>query len=238
MDGQDIVLRAPGSLSGVVSDGVDPIENVYVTVEDDSRALIGDDYTDQYGNYSIIDIYDNDYTIAYTHDDYNSIILTGQHINDGQDLVLDQAMTLGGYAYLPGDANMAAGGWQPAVIGADVTYLVNYFRATAEPCLMNGFYCSADVNGDCIVIGSDVTYLVNYFRGQNLILNCEDYPPVWQTPEDLPVDSPTGWPNCDMPLLNSSLQTTTLNAPNKTGEKSINTNSNTRKNEVELNIDK
>lgn len=100
--------------------------------------------------------------------------------------------------YLVGDANMIAGIWPPAVIGSDVTFLVNYFRGgMASPaCLLNGFYAAADVNGDCHVIGSDVTRLVNYFRGIGTITGCPDYPSVWSSPQDLPVQAPEGWPNC------------------------------------------
>ena len=103
------------------------------------------------------------------------------------------------YQYLPGDANMYNGSWPPAVIGSDVTYLVNYFRGiTTNPsCLLNGFYTAADVNGDCHVIGSDVTRLVNYFRGLGVIEPCPDYPPAWQAPADCPGEAPAGWPNCE-----------------------------------------
>ncbi len=101
------------------------------------------------------------------------------------------------YEYLPGDANMAAGSWPPNVIGADVTYLVNYFRAIAAPCLVGGFYNSADANGDCSVIGADVTYLVQYFRGANELHFCPDYEPTWQSSGDLPAEAPDGWPNCE-----------------------------------------
>ncbi len=101
------------------------------------------------------------------------------------------------YEYLPGDANMAAGSWPPNVIGADVTYLVNYFRAIAAPCLVGGFYNSADANGDCSVIGADVTYLVQYFRGANELHYCPDYEPTWQNSGDLPAEAPDGWPNCE-----------------------------------------
>ncbi len=101
------------------------------------------------------------------------------------------------YEYLPGDANMAAGSWPPNVIGADVTYLVNYFRAIAAPCLVGGFYNSADANGDCSVIGADVTYLVQYFRGANELHFCPDYEPTWQSSGDLPAEAPDSWPNCE-----------------------------------------
>jgi len=98
--------------------------------------------------------------------------------------------------YLPGDANMPNGIWPPTVIGADVTYLVNYFRGETDACLLSDFYCSADINGDCLVIGSDVTRLVNYFRGTADLAYCVDYEPAWPTSDDLPVDEPFDWPAC------------------------------------------
>ncbi|MCP4582026.1 MAG: hypothetical protein GY839_10435 [candidate division Zixibacteria bacterium] len=103
--------------------------------------------------------------------------------------------------YLPGDANMFNGLWPPSVIGADVTYLVNYFRGqpSSQPCNLCDldFWGSADANGDCLVIGSDVTKLVNYFRGFGNPSYCPDLPPAWPTPDDLPLDAPSGWPNCN-----------------------------------------
>jgi hypothetical protein len=104
------------------------------------------------------------------------------------------------YDYLPGDANMTNGAWPPTVIGSDVTYLVNYFRSlpSSQACLLDGFWCSADANGDCNIIGSDVTKLVNYFRGLTDIEYCIDYEPTWPTPDDLPIEPPPGWPNCEI----------------------------------------
>jgi photosystem II stability/assembly factor-like uncharacterized protein len=101
--------------------------------------------------------------------------------------------------YMPGDANMLVGSWPPQVIGGDVTYLVNYFRGTNAPCLIGAptFYCAADANGDCQVIGSDVTRMVTYFRGLADIEPCPEYEPAWLTPDDLPGEAPSGWPNCE-----------------------------------------
>ncbi|MCP4581990.1 MAG: hypothetical protein GY839_10250, partial [candidate division Zixibacteria bacterium] len=87
--------------------------------------------------------------------------------------------------------------WPPAVIGSDVTYLVNYFRAISGPCLLDGFFASADANGDCLVIGSDVTKLVTYFRGLTSLSYCPDYEPAWHDPSELPEEAPAGWPNCE-----------------------------------------
>jgi len=104
------------------------------------------------------------------------------------------------YNYLPGDVNMSAGTWPAAATGPDVTYLVNYFRSlpTSVACPLDGFWGSADANGDCNVIGSDVTKLVNVFRGIGSIDHCPDYPPAWPTPLDLPEEAPDGWPNCEV----------------------------------------
>ncbi|MCP4582294.1 MAG: hypothetical protein GY839_11830 [candidate division Zixibacteria bacterium] len=106
-------------------------------------------------------------------------------------------ITSEGYEYLPGDANMPNGIWPPSVIGSDVTYLVNYFRTIGGPCLLDGFYASADANGDCLVIGSDVTKLVTYFRGMTSLSYCVDYEPAWHDVSELPPSAPSGWPNCE-----------------------------------------
>ncbi|MCD6162648.1 MAG: hypothetical protein J7K40_09580 [candidate division Zixibacteria bacterium] len=104
-----------------------------------------------------------------------------------------------GYAYLPGDANMYNAIWAPTVLGNDVTYLVNFFRGrlTSPPCLLDGFWCSADINGDCQIVGSDVIRLVNYFRGSSDVEYCPDYEPLWLTPDDIPAEMPDGWPGCE-----------------------------------------
>jgi len=101
--------------------------------------------------------------------------------------------------YLPGDVNMSEGNWPPAAISPDVTYLVNFFRGlpTSQSCPLDGFWCSADANGDCSIISSDVTKLVNVFRGLTTVSHCPDYPPAWPTPADLPAEEPSGWPNCE-----------------------------------------
>jgi hypothetical protein len=101
------------------------------------------------------------------------------------------------FEYRPGDANMWVGAWPPAVLGGDVTYLVNYFGGINPPCNLDGFYCSADINGDCQVLGNDVTAFVNFFRGLGTIQYCPDYPPAWPTPGDIPAEAPPGWPNCE-----------------------------------------
>ncbi|MCP4582274.1 MAG: carboxypeptidase regulatory-like domain-containing protein [candidate division Zixibacteria bacterium] len=101
--------------------------------------------------------------------------------------------------YTPGDANMYNGQWPPSVIGGDVTYLANYFRSApaSQPCMLEGLWASADVNGDCLVIGSDVTRIVNYFKGNIDLSWCPDHPPSWPTPDDLPAEAPESWPNCE-----------------------------------------
>lgn len=114
-----------------------------------------------------------------------------------------------GYQYLPGDANMYNGAWPPAVIGSDVTYLVNFFRGLESnpACNIDGNYMAADVNGSCTIIGSDVTRLVNFFRGSGVIEPCPDWEPVWHNTSELPENAPDGWPNCDEPTVVSGKQT-------------------------------
>ncbi len=107
------------------------------------------------------------------------------------------SQTIENYDYLPGDCNMAGSVWPPVISGADVTYLVNYFRGLQPGCLLGGFYAAADINSDCSVIGSDVTCLVNYFRGMHVITYCPDYVPNWPTPEDCPANMPAVWPDCE-----------------------------------------
>jgi len=110
-----------------------------------------------------------------------------------------------GLSYYPGDVNMFVSAWPPAATGPDVTYLVNYFRGfeTSQSCLLDGFWCSADANGDCNVIGADVTKLVNVFRGIGNIGYCADHPPAWLTPDDFPTEAPSGWPNCETAPISS-----------------------------------
>jgi len=124
--------------------------------------------------------------------------------------------------YLPGDASMYNGQWPPLVIGGDVTYMVNYFRGITSnpPCLLEGFWCSADANGDCMVIGSDVTKLVNYFRGIVNLQYCSDYEPTWPIPDDLPAEAPSSWPNCK--VVTSGGGVCRLELGSKTGDGSLN----------------
>jgi len=118
---------------------------------------------------------------------------------NGNEIEIELSLDAPDFPYLPGDVNMFAGAWPPAAISPDVTYLVNFFRGlpTSQSCPLDGFWCSADANGDCNIISSDVTKLVNVFRGLALISYCPDYPPAWPTPADLPVEQPSGWPNCE-----------------------------------------
>ncbi|MCP4580820.1 MAG: hypothetical protein GY839_04335 [candidate division Zixibacteria bacterium] len=117
----------------------------------------------------------------------------------GRDLTPGDPIEIYRNEYLPGDVNMYNGAWPPSVIGGDVTYLVNYFRSlpSSQACLLDGFWCSADANGDCDIIGSDVTRLVTYFRGTTTLAYCPDYEPAWSTPDDLPEEAPIVWPNCE-----------------------------------------
>jgi len=87
-----------------------------------------------------------------------------------------------GYPYLMGDANMSLGLWPPSVIGSDVTYMSHFFMGMYNPpCLIYGFWASADINGDCMIIGSDAVKLVRYFKGKDVISFCPAYPPLWSS---------------------------------------------------------
>jgi len=129
---------------------------------------------------------------------YTGSITITSNAPDKPELILPVTFNVGpaGYEYLPGDVNMSGGAWPPMATGPDVTYLVNFFRGlpTSHSCLLNGFWCSADANGDCNIIGSDVTKLVNVFRGLSALDYCIDYPPVWPP---IPEEAPSGWPGCE-----------------------------------------
>jgi hypothetical protein len=90
------------------------------------------------------------------------------------------------------------------VIGADVAYLVNYLRAVpaSRPCLLDSFWCSADVNGDCQIIGSNATKLINYLRGIGSLCWCPDYESAWHDQSELPTEAPGCWPSCESSILN------------------------------------
>jgi len=110
------------------------------------------------------------------------------------------------YAYRLGDANMYTGAWPPLVLGGDVTYMVNYFGGNplSQPCLLNGFWASADVTGDCLVVGGDISRLVKYFGGTSQLEPCPDYLPMWPAFLPVPGEAPADWPGCQ----NSGFSTT------------------------------
>ncbi len=92
-------------------------------------------------------------------------------LTDGVGASDEQILVLGfEVEFLPGDANNDG-----RVIGADVTYLVQYFAGNNPA--PDPFY-AGDANGDCSIIGSDVTYLVNYFRGIGSAPVVGDCPPI------------------------------------------------------------
>jgi hypothetical protein len=82
--------------------------------------------------------------------------------------------------YAPGDANCDGN-----VIGSDVTFSINYFRAGPNqppdsvwnPVRAEWHYASADANGDCDYLGSDVTYMINYLRAGSSPIYCPETPP-------------------------------------------------------------
>ena len=180
-----------GMVSGnVLGDQMAAVEGAMVTV--DGTEL--EQPTDEYGHFIIPSLFRGDYNLNIVHPDYSNRIKT-INVVAGETTFVD--ITLGDFKYLPGDANMSNSIWPPTIIGSDVTYLVGYFRTLNQPCLLNGFYSAADVNGDCQVIGSDVTRLVSYFRGLTTLDFCPDFQPAWLIPEDCPETMPSGWPECE-----------------------------------------
>ncbi|MCD6162405.1 MAG: carboxypeptidase regulatory-like domain-containing protein [candidate division Zixibacteria bacterium] len=127
-------------------------------------------------------------------DTLGSIYASVEHISEVA-FVLEPEV----YNYRAADVNMYNGAWPPVVMGSDVVYLVNYFSGSPSslPCMINGFWCSADVNGDCTVMGSDVTRLVNHFKGIIPYSFCPDYPAAWYVAGDCPAEPPPGWPPCE-----------------------------------------
>ena len=166
--------------------------------------MVASGYTDAEGYYEIW-VSPGTYDLHLSHPSFGDTVIAGIVVELGVPTEIPpvELPPVSGYEYLPGDVNMYSATWPPVAIGGDVTYLVNYFRGieTSIACELDGFWCSADANGDCNTIGSDVTRLVNYFRGQIDLLYCPDYPPAWPTPDDLPVDAPPGWPNCETPPM-------------------------------------
>jgi len=147
------------------------------------------------------DIVPDLYGMSYLCDDDNP----GNRLVDG--LAIRWTLGEDGYAYLPGDCNMALGLWPPTVIGGDVTFLVGYFIGGGQlPCNLDGFWASADISGDCQIIGGDVSALVGYLIGTNPeILYCPDYEPLWPP---VPDEEPLGWPNCDVIEINGKIIST------------------------------
>ncbi|MCP4581179.1 MAG: hypothetical protein GY839_06140 [candidate division Zixibacteria bacterium] len=193
----NIMMIGSGVLNGVVTNALlNPIENVFVTIN--GHAYPESIYTNIDGEYEIPDIAPDAYDISFSRHNNIDTTVTGVVITESDTTELNVVMGQG-YQYLSGDVNMYNGAWPPMVIGGDVTYLVSFMRGmpSSQRCEFDGFWCSADANGDCLVIGSDVTKLVGYFRGMGSMLWCQDYPTIWSTPDDLPPSAPPGWPNCE-----------------------------------------
>ena len=206
--GDTLVLEAEvGWIAGVVSEAGyrDPIADVHVIAEGTGI----DTYTNQDGQYILDNIPVGVYDISFSHDNYADSTVTNIAVTVGDTTILDVALNPSAYEYLPGDVNMALGIWPPSVIGGDVTYLVGYFIGGGQAaCNLDGFWASADINGDCTIIGGDVTALVGYFVAGGTITPCPDYESAWL--EGVPDDPPAGWPNCDTPVINSRIIPTGL----------------------------
>ena len=190
----DMMMGAGGSLTGNVHDEfLNPIEGVEIVAVNTFRS----DTTDSMGSYLLSGLCPVSHDLLFQHPHYRDTTIVDFVIYANITDTLNVVMTSLPYAnYLPGDVNMSVGAWPPSATGPDVTYLVNFFRgiSSSQSCLLSGFWCSADANGDCTIIGSDVTKLVNVFRGITSISYCPDYPPAWPP---IPEVAPSGWPGCE-----------------------------------------
>jgi hypothetical protein len=203
-----------GVLTGTVTDDIaSPLEDVIVSVFDSGESLAGTDTTDIDGEFSF-ELMPDTYRAEFAKSGYRDTTIYDIVVTSNDTAEVDLTMYAAGFEYLPGDVNMYNGVWPPnPVVGADATYLINFFRgfATSHACFMNNpgapvlwpngqpgtlFWASADVNGDCQVIGADVTKLINYLRGTTTLSWCVEYEPVWHDAGELPTEAPAGWPNC------------------------------------------
>ncbi|MCP4584247.1 MAG: hypothetical protein GY839_21755 [candidate division Zixibacteria bacterium] len=192
----DVMMGFPGYITGtVINEQMQPVENMHVYV----RWTPIDDITDTNGVFVFDSLNSGTYDLTFYHINYGDTIIDDMPASPGDTTILNIVMPFLGYAYYPGDMNMYNGYWPPRRIGSDVTYLVNFFSGltTHTPCLIDGLWASADVNGDCIVNGGDITRLVAYFNGQNDVTICPDFPAQWPNPTDLPPFPPFGWPPCE-----------------------------------------
>jgi len=192
----DVMIGYPGFIEGTVTDqALEPVENIYVTLAYTQKS----DYTDINGVFEFDSLNSGEYDILLHHINYQDSIILDIPAGSGDTTRLNIILPFLGYAYVPGDINMHNQYWPPLVIGGDVTYLVNFFRAetTSIPCLIDSLWVSADVNGDCLANGNDITRMVSYFRGLINLSFCPDYPPRWHTPLELPDRPPEGWPPCE-----------------------------------------
>ena len=194
-----------GEIAGTVfdEDGTTPLADVVVEAYNSVPELVGSDITDAEGLYGFNVDPAGIYSLTFTKANYVDTSLTDLTTILCGTTQADMIMCIAGFAYLPGDVNMALGIWPPQCIGGDVTYLVGYFIGGGQAaCMLDGFWASADINGDCTIIGGDVTALVGYFVAGGSLVPCPAYQPLWPP---LPFEAPEGWPNCDTPVINSKL---------------------------------
>jgi hypothetical protein len=220
-----------GGIYGNVTDGTDPLAGVLVEVDDGvATVVVASDLTDLNGDYDVY-VPAGTYDVTFTLEGYEDLTVEDVVVTTGAMIELNAQLEAepAGYLYLPGDTQMPNPGmsWPPSLLGADVTYLVNYYSNASShgACLMYNadapgtvpipyyLFASADVNGDCKNIGGDVTWLVNYFAGtfgppsEVDVGYCSFFVPLWPTPDDVPATRPTGWPTdfCLPPPVNATV---------------------------------
>ncbi|UCE65133.1 MAG: carboxypeptidase regulatory-like domain-containing protein, partial [Candidatus Zixiibacteriota bacterium] len=169
----------PGSISGTVSDGTNPVESVFVEV----TGTLKNDLTDSNGNYTTAKLAAGAYDVFFSHIDYNDTTITGVVVNpNGSVTILDVVLSggPGGCDYAVGDVN-GSGNYN----GLDITYGVAYFKGGADPLCpdcpvgdCNSWHYCGDVNASCNYNGLDITYGVAYFKGGPGPMFCVDCPPA------------------------------------------------------------
>jgi len=165
-----------GAIVGIVTDDSSvALEGVLVELLGNGKT----DTTDGLGIYSLGELDEGSYDIAFSFAGYRDTTLTGIIVYSADTTEADMVMSVFGCPYVPGDAN-----GNGAANGLDVVYLVNYFKGGDPPidvCLCDPYgelYPAADANGSCSVNGLDVTYMVAYFKGTGELLFCESCPPL------------------------------------------------------------
>jgi hypothetical protein len=145
----------PGSISGTVTDGTGPVENVSVV----AIGTLKNDITDVDGNYTMANLAAGTYDVSFSHPDFDDTTVTGVVVGPNCNItILDVVFGGGGGGcdYIVGDVNGSDN-----YNGLDITYGVNFFKygspeplcdPDCPPCA--GWHYCGDVNASCNYNGS------------------------------------------------------------------------------------